>query len=285
MFGMIPGNMGNFMRSPASLVSHIPVGVSFIGAASMPVAYLTALYALRYLGHLAQGESILIQSATGGLGMAAIRIAQFLGAEIYATAGNDEKRRLLTDRFGIPAAHVFSSRELTTVEDIMQATGGAGVDVILSSSAGDMMHETWRCIAPLGRFIDVGRTDVLGGGKLGLDVFKRNAVFASFDIGVLYRQKPDMIERYNFFPLPVAWQGERWLTTSNRLMKELDGLLCDGTIGPIEPTTTYDISQLESAMTSFSKSLHTGKIVITFDNPKLTLKVCWPHIIDFKPHF
>ena len=130
--------------------------------------------------------------------MAALRIAQFLDAEIYATVGNDEKRKILNDRFGIPAERIFKSREMSAVDGIMHATGGAGIDVI-SSSGGDLMHETWRCIAPLGRFIDVGRTDVLGSGMLELDVFKKNAVFASFDLGVIYRQKPALIEKYQPF--------------------------------------------------------------------------------------
>ena len=88
---------------------------------------------------------------------------------------------------------------MSAVDGIMQVTGGAGVDVILSSSEGDLMHETWRCIAPLGRFIDVGRTDMLGSGRLELDVFKKNAIFASFDLGVIYRQKPSLVEKY--YPL------------------------------------------------------------------------------------
>ncbi|KAL7625750.1 hypothetical protein AAE478_004973 [Parahypoxylon ruwenzoriense] len=252
VFGMMFGNMGNYMRSPASLISTIPDGKSFIGATSMPVVYLTSIYALRHLAHLEKGESVLIQSATGGLGMAAIHVARHLGAEIYATVGNDEKRNILIEEFGIPGNHIFNSRDINSIDEVMQATGGKGIDVILSSTGGDTMHETWRYIAPLGRFIDVGRTDVLGGGKLGLEVFKRNATFSSFDMAVLYGQRPAMIEK---------------------LMKELKSLWDSGVIGPIDHITTFDISQLESAMSFFSKGLHTGKLVITFEDPKTTLKI------------
>lgn len=201
VFGMIPGNMGNHLRSPVSLVSKIPEGISSTGAASMPVVYLTAIYAFHHLARLQKGESVLIQSATGGLGLAAIRIAQHIGAEIYATVGTDDKRAVLTREFGIPGNRIFDSRSLGAVEDLMQATGHKGIDVILCSSAGDSMHETWRCIAPMGRFIDVGRTDVLGGGRLGLEVFKRNATFSSFDLGLVYRQKPTLIAKYAHIPV------------------------------------------------------------------------------------
>ncbi|KAI0003422.1 putative polyketide synthase [Xylariaceae sp. FL0662B] len=264
VFGFLPGNMGNYMRSPASLISKIPNGESFASAASMSVAYLTAIYSLRHLARLSEGESVLIQSATGGLGMAATRVAQSLGAKIYATVGNDGKRKILIEEFGIPACQIFNSRDSSAVDEIMRATGGDGIEVILSSSAGDSMHEIWRCIAPLGRFIDVGRTDVLGGGKLSLEVFKRNATFSSFDMGLIYRQKPEMIAS---------------------LMQELTKLWGDGIIKPIDHITTFDISELESAMSFFSKGLHTGKIVITFQKPDTILKIARPaDRASFDPH-
>ncbi|KAI1496579.1 putative polyketide synthase [Biscogniauxia marginata] len=249
--GLIFGNMGNYMRSPASFLSRIPDGVTFSGAASMQLAYLTSIYALRHLAHLTKGETILIQSATGDLGMAAIRIAQHLGAEIYATAGSNEKRKALVE-LGVPTDHIFNSRDLGAVNDILRATKFSGIDVILSSSAEDMMHETWRCIAPLGRFIDVGRTDVLGGGKLELEIFKQNATFSSFDLSIIYRQRPAILMK---------------------LMTEMSKLWDEGIIDPINPVTTFDISQLESALSLFSKSLHIGKLVITFNNPETRLKI------------
>ena len=192
---MIPGNMGNYLRSSASLVTKIPDQFSAEGAASMPVAYLTCIYALRHVANLAKGESILIQSATGGLGMAAIQVAQHLGAEIYATVGNDEKRRILIEEFNILPSHIFNSRKMDSIDEIMKITRRKGINVILSSAGGDLMHEMWRCIAPLGRFIDVGRTDVLGSGRLGLEVFRKNATFSSFDLGLIYRQNPSLIEK------------------------------------------------------------------------------------------
>ncbi|KAI0125370.1 KR domain-containing protein [Xylariales sp. AK1849] len=185
VFGMIPGNMGNCLRSPAVLVSKLPEGISADGAASMPLAYLTSIYALCHIARLAMGESVLIESATGGIGMAALRIARHLGAEIFATVGNDEKRKILVDEFGIAPNRIFNSRHLSAVDDII-------------NSRGDSMHETWRCIAPLGRFIDIGRTDVLGGGKLGHEVFERNATFSSFDMGLVYRQKPSLIAKVRY---------------------------------------------------------------------------------------
>ncbi|KAI0898729.1 hypothetical protein F4806DRAFT_506709 [Annulohypoxylon nitens] len=255
VFGFIPGNMGNYVRSPATLVSKIPEGESFARAASMPVAYLTAIYALKHLAKLSEGESVLIQSATGGLGMAAMRIAKSLGAKIYATVGSDVKRKKLIEEFDIPASQIFHSRDPKTADEIMRATGENGVDVILSNAGGDHMDEILRCTAPLGRFIDVGRTDVIGKGKLSMEVFRRNATLSSFDMGLIYRQKPSLVES---------------------LMQELTRLWVDGIISPIDDITTMDISELESAMSFFSRGLHTGKIVVTFQNPEAKLKIARP---------
>ena len=252
VFGLVPANMGNYTRSKASLLQKIDSKDSFSAAASMPVVYLTAIYALQHVARIGEGESVLIQSAAGGLGMALMRLARHLGAEIYATVGNSEKKKLLVEEFGVAEDHIFSSRELSAVDELMRATEGKGIDVIIGSAGGDTMHETWRCIAPLGRFIDVGRTAVLGSGTLGMEVFKRNASFTSFDLELVYKQKPQLIAR---------------------LTKELKLLWRDGIIGPIDHIKTFDISQLEQAMMYFSKGVHTGKVVITYDDPKTSLRI------------
>ncbi|KAI1827427.1 putative polyketide synthase [Xylaria intraflava] len=252
VFGLIIGKMGNYMRSPETFISKIPEGQSFASAASMPISYLTAIYALKHVARLTQGESVLIQSAAGSLGLAAIRIAQQLGAEIYVTVGGDHKRKFIAEKFNVPLTHIFQSRAPGIVESIMRQTKGKGIDVILNSVAGNAMHEMWRCIAPLGRFLDLGRTDVLGAGKISLEMFKRNATFSSFDLTRIMDQKPEIIER---------------------LMVELKAFWEKGSIGPIDEITSFKISELTSAMTFFSKGQHIGKVVIRFDDSTSTVKV------------
>ena len=193
VFGAVPGNMGNFIRGPSISVQQIPSKVEFEEAASMPVVYMTAIYAFMHLARLRRGESVLVQSATGGLGLAALRIARHLGADIYATVGNREKARVLVEEFAISEDHIFSSRELSACRKLMEATQEKGVDVILCSTAGEQMYEMVQCTAPAGRFIEVGRTDIMENGKLNLEVFKRNITFSSFDLGLLNRQKPHLI--------------------------------------------------------------------------------------------
>ena len=195
VFGAAPGKMGNYVRASATALHVIPSTLNFGEVASIPVAYMTAIYALNHLARLHRGETVLIQSATGGLGLAAMRIARHLGAEIYATVGNEEKAQVLQGEFDIPKERIFSSRDVSACTKLMK-TSSRGVDVILCSAAGEYMREMLRCLAPAGRFIEVGRTDVLDRGEINLGVFERNATFSSFDLGLLNLQKPKLIARY-----------------------------------------------------------------------------------------
>jgi hypothetical protein len=117
----------SFVRFPALGAIHMPERMSFEDAASMPLIYLTAYYALSTIGRLVQGETVLIHAAAGGVGQAAIAIAQHIGAEIFATVGSDEKKRLLMTEYGIPEDHIFSSRDLSFAKAVMRATKDVGV--------------------------------------------------------------------------------------------------------------------------------------------------------------
>lgn len=109
-----------------------------------------------------------------------------IGAEVFTTVRTEEKKDFLVSRFGIPRNHIFSSRDSSFVEGILTATGGRGVDVILNSLVGDLLHDTWRCCAPFGRFVEVGKRDILDAGKLDMQIFSRNVTFTAFDLSELY---------------------------------------------------------------------------------------------------
>ena len=187
---------GNFVRDKASFCQKLERSDTFDSVATMPIAYCTAIYALMDLGNLTKGESVLIQSATGGVGLAAIQIARICGVEIYATVGTAEKKaKLLAMDLGIKEDHIFGSREASLATALHHFIGEKGIDVILCTARGEMMHEYWRCIAPCGRFVEIGRTEILENGKLNLDVFRRNAGFASFDLEVISDTRLDIIGR------------------------------------------------------------------------------------------
>ena len=127
------GMFATRVRVPESLVVKKPENISFAQAAGIPCVFLTAWYALVKLARLQKGERILIHAAAGGVGLAAIQIAKWIGAEIYATVGSEEKRRHLRS-LGIK--HIMHSRKLDFTREVLEQTNGEGVDVVLNSLAG-----------------------------------------------------------------------------------------------------------------------------------------------------
>ena len=126
--------VGSFVTSPACLVAAKPPQLSFEAAAGLPIAYLTAYYSLYEQARLRRGEHVLIHSGAGGVGLAAVQVARWLGATVYATAGTEEKRDHL---HALGVEHVFDSRSLAFADEVLATTGGKGVDVVLNSLTGE----------------------------------------------------------------------------------------------------------------------------------------------------
>jgi acyl transferase domain-containing protein/NADPH:quinone reductase-like Zn-dependent oxidoreductase len=188
VYAIVWGKFGNIIRLPAKMAQRMRPNDSYEEMGGVSLVFCTAVYALNHIARLQKGESILIQGATGGVGLAALQLARRAGAQIFATAGNSVKTDFLVEECGLESSHVFSSRNERDLQRMARCNEGRGFDVILSTSTGSMMHETWRHIAPRGRFIDVGRLDVQDHATLAMEVFARNAVFASFDLSVMVRQ-------------------------------------------------------------------------------------------------
>lgn len=151
----------------------------------------------RHVGERAdQGQSILIHSAAGGVGIAAIQISQMLGAEIYCTVGNDEKVQYLTSTFGLPRNRIFHSRDDTFLTELRCQTDGRGVDVVLNSLSGELLHASWRCVAEFGKMIEIGKRDLLGNGKLAMRPFLDNRSYCCVDLGQILIKKFSLSNRY-----------------------------------------------------------------------------------------
>jgi acyl transferase domain-containing protein/NADPH:quinone reductase-like Zn-dependent oxidoreductase/NADP-dependent 3-hydroxy acid dehydrogenase YdfG/acyl carrier protein len=246
---------GTHIRIPARLAQKMELDDTFEQMSTVPVAFCTAVYGLVHLGRLRKGQRVLIQTATGGFGLAALQVAKACGADIFTTVGTPEKRAYLREHCGIPEDRIFSSRDEAAIDSMVAATGGKGFNVILSTSTGDMLHAAWRCIAPRGYFIDVGRLDVVDHSAIELGVFERNATFSSFDLSILTRQDPEF---------------------AAELMQEVGSMLRAGTIRPIDAIQTFDVSKLDFALLSLSKGKHIGKFVVSCENPNSVVKMTVP---------
>ncbi|RVD82149.1 uncharacterized protein DFL_006583 [Arthrobotrys flagrans] len=188
--GVATNGVRTLFRSKAQNFSRIPDSLTFIEAASIPINFATALYTLQNTARLTSGETVLIHRGSGGTGQASIQAAQHLGATVFTTAGNSGKRELLAIEYGIPQSHIFSSRDNNFVAEIYRLNNGRGVDVILNSLPGEQLTGSWECIAPFGRFVEIGRQGVPAGAQL-----EKNCSFTTVDLAHMYRERPLQVSK------------------------------------------------------------------------------------------
>ena len=139
-------------------------GGGFAAAAGVPVAFLTAWYGLVDLGGARAGQRLLVHAATGGVGMAAVTIARYLGLEVFATA-SPGKHQVLRE-MGLDEAHIASSRDGGFEAGFLAGTGGAGVDIVLNALAGELTDASLRLLPRGGVFVEMGKTDVRDAGEV-----------------------------------------------------------------------------------------------------------------------
>lgn len=240
------GTLASHVTVDAASVVAKPETLSFEEAAAIPIVFLTASYALSRLARLTAGERVLIHSAAGGTGLAAIQIARRAGAEVLATAGSEEKREFLR-ALGVEC--VFDSRSPSFEDDVRAATGGAGVDVVLNAIAGEAASRSLACLAPYGRFVEIGKRDLLSDQRLGLRPFLRNLAYFSFDL------RQTLVDR----PLEVRFELEALL----------DGFAA-GTLRPL-PYRVFHPAQTEAAFRHLAGARHVGKVVVAMDERELRI--------------
>ncbi|MFD5102116.1 SDR family NAD(P)-dependent oxidoreductase [Streptomyces albidochromogenes] len=231
--------MSSFATVRADCLLPVPDGVSAQDAAGLPCAYLTAWYALRHLARLRPGEKVLIHSASGGTGLAALHLARACGAEVLATAGSEAKRAYLR---GLGVPDVMDSRTLDFADKVRELTGGRGVDVVLNSLTGPAQSAGLGLLAHRGRFLELGKRDIYANTRLGLLPFRRNVTFAGVDVLMMMQQDPELLA-----------EGYR----------ELAGMLADGTL-PLLPVTEHPVTEASSVFHTMASARHTGKLVLTW---------------------
>ncbi len=230
------GCWGTFVTCDARLAATLPAGLSD-QAAAVTTAHATAYYGLYELAGMKAGDRVLIHSATGGVGQAAIAMAHATGAEIFATAGSDQRRQLLHD-MGIE--HVYDSRSAEFAELIRADTDGYGVDVVLNSVTGAAQRAGLELLAHGGRFVELGKLDIYGDTRLGLFPFRRNLAFYGVDLGLLSYSCPDRFQD---------------------LLNTVYQLIADGSL-PMPEGTHYPLADAATAIRVMSGAQHTGKLVL-----------------------
>jgi len=239
--GFGPASFANRVFTKSSAIAHIPQGISFEAAATIPSTFFTVYYALHHLAQLEEGEKVLIHGAAGGVGIAAIQFAQWRGADIYATAGSDEKRDFLR-LLGVQ--HIYDSRSLAYADEILADTGGQGVDVVLNSLAGEAINRNLRVLKPFGRFLELGKRDFYENTRIGLRPFRNNISYFGIDADQLMHERPAL---------------------TRRLFGEMMALFAQGVLHPL-PYQEFDANEIVGAFRYMQQARQIGKIVITYRN-------------------
>jgi acyl transferase domain-containing protein/NADPH:quinone reductase-like Zn-dependent oxidoreductase/short-subunit dehydrogenase/surfactin synthase thioesterase subunit len=235
VFGLFAGSFGRLAITDQRVLARIPPDWSVQQAASVPVVFLTAYYALNDLARVRPGETVLVHSAAGGTGMAAVQLLRHFGAEVFGTASPGKWAATTLDD-----AHLASSRDLGFAEKILAATGGRGVDVVLNSLTGGFIDASLRLLRPGGRFAEMGKTDI-----------RDAATVAASHPGVAYRA----------FELIEAGPDR-----IGQMLAELLRLFEQGELRPL-PVTSWHASQATDAFRFLSQARHTGKLVLRLPAP------------------
>jgi NADPH:quinone reductase-like Zn-dependent oxidoreductase/acyl carrier protein len=230
------GCLASHVVADVRLVVPKPSHLGFEEGATVPIAFVTAHYALHHLARLQPGERVLIHAAAGGVGLAALRIAQRVGAEVFATAGSAEKREFLTS---LGVRHVMDSRSLAFADEVREATEGEGVDVVVNSLAGEAVARSLEVLRPFGRFLEIGKRDIHG-NALSLVPFHKGLSFFAIDLERMIRERP-------------AFAGH--------LLGEVMAHFERGVLSPL-PLRTFPVGELAGAFRHMAQACHTGKIVL-----------------------
>lgn len=233
-----PGSLGTAVCVPQAFVVPRPRGLSREQAAALPVAAMTASHALEHLAALRPGESVLIHAATGGVGSAAVQLARLLGAQVHATAGSPAKRDALRAQ-GV--VQVYDSRSLSFRDELLAATGGRGVDVVLNALAGEFVTAGLDVLAPGGRFLEMGKRDLLDPAQVAARWPGRR--YLAFDVGDDCRRQPALAA-----------------TLLATLVQRLEA----GQLQPL-PVEVHRMSSPQEALRAMAQGRHSGKLVLHQD--------------------
>jgi phthiocerol/phenolphthiocerol synthesis type-I polyketide synthase C len=232
-----PAALGHRVVTIADAVVPIPDGIGFAAAATVPVAFVTAVYSLGHLAKLMPGEHVLVHVAAGGVGLAAIQYAKRRGAVVTATAGSEAKRAFL--RLA-GADHVFDSRSLSFADEIREITGGRGVDVVLNSLSGEAMDRSLELLKPFGRFLELGKRDFYLNRRFHPRALRQNISYFAIDIDQLPLRRPDL---------------------ARSLLAEIAAALANGEIRPLAHRV-FSFAEIEDAFRLMQSSGHIGKLVL-----------------------
>ncbi|OXB61122.1 hypothetical protein ASZ78_013685 [Callipepla squamata] len=242
VMGLLPAKgLATVVDCDKRFLWEVPENWTLEEAASVPVVYATAYYALVVRGGMKKGESVLIHSGSGGVGQAAIAIALSMGCRVFATVGSAEKREYLQARFPQLDANSFASSRNTNFEQhVLRVTNGKGVNLVLNSLAEEKLQASLRCLSQHGRFLEIGKFDLSNNSQLGMALFLKNVAFHGILLDSIFEEG-----------------NQEWEVVSELLTKGIK----DGVVKPLK-TTVFGKEEVEAAFRFMAQGKHIGKVMI-----------------------
>jgi acyl transferase domain-containing protein/NADPH:quinone reductase-like Zn-dependent oxidoreductase/SAM-dependent methyltransferase/acyl carrier protein len=247
VFGLAVFGLATHTLARAEDVLRVPDGLTDEEAATIPVVFMTAWHALVNVARLRAGETVLVHAGAGGVGMAAVQIAQHLGAKVIASAGSSGKRSLLQT---LGVSEVIDSRRGDFAERVMELTDRKGVDVVINALASEAIPMGLSCLAEFGRFIEIGKRDIYQNSKLPMWHLRRNASF-------------------HVVAMDAVFAGDAKLT--RELMAEIAGLVDEGKLRPL-PFRSFPANRVDAAFRLMAAGKHIGKVILCFAEPFIARK-------------
>ncbi|XP_069122700.1 fatty acid synthase-like [Argopecten irradians] len=262
VMGLLPAKgLATEVNVNTNFVWSVPDHWSMRDAATVPVVYTTAYYALVVRGRIRPGESVLIHSGSGGVGQAAISIALHYRCQVFTTVGTTEKRAYLRSRFPkLEDSHICYSRDTSFKKDILRLTKGKGVDVVLNSLAEEKLQASVCLLAQHGRFLEIGKFDLSKNNPLGMSVFLKNVSFHGILLDALFEDG-----------------NQEWKQVSELLFQGINS----GAVQPL-PSCMFERDDLEGAFRYMAKGKHIGKVLIQIKDEAENLS---PVIVEAVPRF
>ena len=250
VYGLGKGQFSNYTRVPATFASKLQPSDDMIQMATMPLAYMTAIFAFDHVAHLRKGQTVLVQSGANDVGLASIRLAKAKGADVFAMVETPEQASFLLDEVAMPGSHVIPAPSAASLRRAAEMTRKCGFDVVLSTAQGELLQSSLQVLAPLGHLIDVGRAGAQNDQAISLELFQKNASYCSINPSIIIDSDPLLVEE---------------------LMQALDDYYRKGLVGPIQKVTAPDVAQLSQVLGNFSSMI--GKLVVTFTNPESLVRM------------
>jgi myxalamid-type polyketide synthase MxaB len=235
VMGVGSASFSDFVNTPVELLVKRPSRLDAEDGATIPNVFLTVHHALNHVGRLQKGERVLIHAGAGGVGLAAVQLAQRAGAEVFATAGSEAKRAYLQS-LGVP--HVFSSRTLEFAQQIMEQTHGQGVDVVLNSLNGDFITASFSVLRQGGRFLELGKIGIWSEEQASS--VGRGIEYYVIDLGVVIAENRALVARHLAAIAAAVEQGE---------LRAL-------------PKRVFGLEDAASAFRYMAQARHIGKLVL-----------------------